>query len=506
MSLTRRQFLTQVAASGSVSLAYEAMTGLGLLAAPAQQTPFELSGRVSGVRVVILGGGLAGLTAAYELGKAGYDCRVLEARARPGGRVFTVRRGTTSEEDGSEQTAAFDDGLYLNAGPMRIPHHHHATLAYCRELQVATEVFVPDCESAYLYQTRGPLAGRRVRLREARADFDGYIAELLNKALSQAQLDQPLTAQDRERVLAYLRGLGALDQSGQYRGSFRRGPDGQGRPSSPLALGDLFSGIPGFYVQTDWFSQPTMMQVTGGMDRLPAALAARLGNRVVYRAAVREIHQSERSVWVIYADAKGQAQRVDADYCVSTIPLPVLSGIPKDLSPPVQSAIAASVYDGAGRIGLQFRRRFWEQDDDIYGGRTWTDQEIGQILYPSHGFGGSKGVLVGFFLDFKRTMSERPPAERQRLALEQGARIHPQYTTEFENAFSVAWPRVPWNRGSWRSESPAALQALAPLQRPDGRVHFAGDYMTNLSSFMQGAFESAREVATAIHKRALTRS
>ena len=246
-----------------------------------------------------------------------------------------------------------------------------------------------------------------------------------------------------------------------------------------------------------------MLQVTGGMDRLPAA---RLGNRIVYRAAVREIRQSERGVWVIYTDAKGQAHRADADYCVSTIPLPVLRGIEKDLSPAVQSAIAASVYDSAGRIGLQFRRRFWEQDDQIYGGRSWTDQEIGQILYPSHGFGSSKGVLVGYFLDFKRTMVERSPAERQRLALEQGARIHAQYTSEFETAFSVSWPRVPWNRGSWRSESPAALQALAPLRQPDGRVHFAGDYMTGLSSFMQGAFDSAREVATTIHKRALTRS
>jgi monoamine oxidase len=446
------------------------------------------------------------MTVAYELGKVGYDCRVLEARPRPGGRVFTVRRGTVSEEDGPGETAAFDDGLYLNAGPMRIPHHHQTTLAYCRELQVATEVFVPDCESAYLYQTRGPLAGRRIRLREARADFDGYIAELLSKALSQTQLDQPLTMEDRERVLAYLRRLGALDARGLYRGSFRRGPDDQGSPSAPLALSDLFGGIPEFYVQTDWFSQPTMMQVAGGMDRLPAALAARLGSRIIYRAPVREIRQSERGVWVMYADAKGQSQRVDADYCVSTIPLPVLRDIQKDLSATVQSAIAASVYDSAGRIGLQFRRRFWEQDDQIYGGRSWTDQEIGQILYPSHGFGSTKGVLVGFFLDFKRTMVERSPAERQRLALEQGARIHPQYTTEFETAFSVSWPRVPWNRGSWRSESPAALQALAPLQQPDGRVHFAGDYMTSLSSFMQGAFESARTTAAAIHKRALTRS
>ena len=501
MNLTRRRFLERLAAAGSVSLAYEAMTGLGLLAAPAQ-APFSLSGTGSGVRVVILGAGLAGLTIAYELGKVGYDCRVLEARPRPGGRVFTVRRGTVSEEDGPGQTAAFDEGLYFNAGPMRISHHHHTTLDYCRELQVPVEVFVPDCESAYLSQTRGPLAGRRVRLREARADFDGYIAELLSKALSQTQLDQPLTAEDRDRLLAYLRRLGALDQQRQYRGSSRRGPDAQGGPTAPLALHDLLGGIPDFYVQTDWYSQPTMMQVAGGMDRLPAALAARVGDRVAYRAPVREIRQGERGMWVIYADPDGRPQRVDADYCVSTIPLPVLSGLLKDLSPPVQSAIAAATYDGAGKIGLQFKRRFWEQDDEIYGGRSWTDQEVGQLIYPSHGFGGSKGVLVGYYLDFGRTMRSRPPADVQRLALEHGARIHPQYAAEFETAFSVTWPRVPWNRGSWRSESTQAHEALAALRKPDGRVHFAGDYMTDMSSWMQGAFESAREVATAIHGRA----
>src|SRR4030095_15593863 len=175
MILTRRRFLTRVGAAGGASLVYEAMTGLGLLAAPAQ-TRFELSGRVSNVRVLILGAGLAGLTAAYELGKVGYDCRLLEGRARPGGRVFTVRRGTVSEEDGPTQTAAFDEGLYFNAGPMRISHHHHTTLAYCRELQVPVEVFVADSESAYFYQTRSStLTGRRIRLREARADFDGYV-------------------------------------------------------------------------------------------------------------------------------------------------------------------------------------------------------------------------------------------------------------------------------------------------------------------------------------------
>ena len=496
--MTRRRFLTKIGAAGGASLVYEAMTGLGLLAAPSQ-TPFELAGRVSGVRVVILGAGLSGMTAAYELGKAGFHCRVLEARGRAGGRVFTVRRGTASEETGTAQTSAFDEGLYFNAGPMRISHHHHTTLGYCRELQVATEVFVPDCESAYLALTRGALAGRRIRLREARADFDGYIAELLSKSLSQSQLDQPLTAADRERVLAYLRSLGALDETGRYRGSSRRGSD------APVALGELFSGIPGFYVQTDWSSQPTMMQVAGGMDRLPAALAAQLANRITYRAAVREIRQSERGVWVVYSDAKGQPRRVDADYCITTIPLPVLTDIEKDLSQPVRAAVAAARYDSAGKIGLQFKRRFWELDDEIYGGRSWTDQEVGQIIYPSHGFTTGKGILIGYYLDFRGTMRERPPAAIQRLALEHGARVHPQYPAEFEQAFSVTWARVPWSRGSWRSESDAAHQALALLREPDGRVYFAGDYLTDMSSWMQGAFESGREVATALHRRALAR-
>jgi monoamine oxidase len=114
-------------------------------------------------------------------------------------------------------------------------------------------------------------------------------------------------------------------------------------------------------------------------------------------------------------------------------------------------------------------------------------------------------VLVGYFLDFRGTMRERPPEARQRLALEQGGRIHPQYANEFETAFSVSWPRVPWSRGSWRSESGAAHQALNALRQPDGRVHFGGDYMTDMSSWMQGAFESAREVAMAIHKRVIVR-
>src|SRR5262245_1434873 len=85
--LTRRRFLERVAATGGAAMAYESMVALGLLAAPVTTAPFDLRGQISGVRVLILGAGLTGLTVAYELGKLGYQCEVLEARARPGGRV-----------------------------------------------------------------------------------------------------------------------------------------------------------------------------------------------------------------------------------------------------------------------------------------------------------------------------------------------------------------------------------------------------------------------------------
>ena len=500
MAQTRRQFLGRIAAAGGAPLVYEAMTGLGLLAVPTQAR-FDLRGQVSGVRVVILGAGVAGLAIAYELGKLGYQCQVLEARPQPGGRVYTVRRGDVSEEDGPRQVARFDEGLYFNAGAMRIAHHHATTLAYCRELQVPVEVFGISSEGSYLYPRNATaLAGRRIRVREARTDLDGYVAELLSKAVSQGDLDQELTRNDRENLLEYLRRAGALDERAQYRGSPRRGE------GAALALSDLLGSKVGQYLQLDYDYQPTMLQVVGGSDRLPAAFAARLRDKIVYRAAAREIRQRERGVSVVYADQDGRLRNVDADYCVCALPLTVLGAMQTDFGPEFRRAVATAPYAAAGKMGLQFKRRFWEEDEGIYGGITKTDQEISQIVYPSHGFHGPKGILMGYYIqgnEAGRPMGERAPAERQEMALEQGARIHPQYRTEFETAFSVAWHRVTWIRGSWVSNSADVRRELPVLRRPEGRVYLAGDHVSNLNAWMQGAFESARQVASSIHARAM---
>lgn len=503
--LTRRTFIERIAATSGVGLAYEAMRGLDLLAAQRPGT-FELQGQVNGVRVVVLGGGLAGLTAAYELGKMGYKCQVLEARNRPGGRAHTIRRGTVSEEEGSSQTCNFDEGLYFNPGPMRIAYHHTTTLHYCRELQVPVETFSVSADSQYLYQTKAAgLTGRRVRLREVRSDLDGYIAELLSKSVSQHALDQTLTKDDAEKLLEYLKSVGALSAEMKYTGSPLRGPDegatsrGPGAKFTPLPLSEILGSRAGYYVALGFEYQPTMLQVVGGTDRLPQALAARVKDKITYQAVVKQIRQSANGVSVVYTDAAGREHKAEADYCICALPLNLLGDVDTDFPDEVKQAAASVPYAAAGKMGLQFKRRFWEEDDQIFGGASKTDMEISQIVYPSHGYLSKKGVLVGYYLQGGqgRTIGERAPAERQALALEQGAKIHPQYPSEFETAFSVAWHKVKFSKGSWSSTSANARRVLT---QPERRVYFAGDHL-NLNAWMQGAFESARETVKALHTR-----
>ena len=198
-------------------------------------------------------------------------------------------------------------------------------------------------------------------------------------------------------------------------------------------------------------------------------------------------------------------REVAGDYCVCTIPLSVLRGIPADFSTPVREAVNAVPYMPAGKIGLQFKRRFWEEDDRIYGGISWTDQNITQILYPNHDYlGGDGGLVIGYY-HFERDAEEvgnLSPAEREAHALAQGAKLHPQYPAEFENSFSVAWQRVPYSLGGWAVWSEEARAKYYPvLNQPDGPFLLAGEHLTYLGGWMAGAFESAKAVVSTIAER-----
>jgi len=510
MTISRRSFLRAVAARGGN--AYGAMIALELLGTP-RAAAFALDGHGRGTHVAILGAGVAGLCAAYELRKRGYTCTILEARTRPGGRAWTVRNGTTETElGGAPQTAAFSEGLYWNPGPSRVPQQH-ITLDYYRELGVPMEVFTNVNENAYVYAGRGRPA--RVRMRDAAYGMRGHVDELLAKAVASDALDVAVTKDDRDKLLAYLRDDGGLDRSFSLKAprdgrlGYVVNPGGGNQPGTehdPLGLTALIeSGLSretGFASEYD--QQPAMFQPVGGIDALPHAFAARLPGTIAYGAQVQAIRKRGTGVRIAYRDARGAERALDADFAICTIPLSVLRSIPADFSPAMHAAIAAVPYADVTKIGLEFKRRFWEEDDRIFGGISWTDQPITQIWYPAWGYLGKRGILTGTynFGPQALAMGKVAPAERLRAALEQGAKIHPQYPHEFVRAFAVAWQNIPHNHGGWATYTEALRKSAYPvLTRPDGPIYLAGEHISYLTGWQAGALESARLAVAAINAR-----
>lgn len=527
--MTRRDFVRRVGRFGSAA-ATGAMLALDLLAKPEgvrAELPPAPSSALPGRRrrVLILGAGLAGMAAAHELAKRGFDCELFEARARAGGRCWTVRPGDRQTEvEGLEQVAGFIAGGYMNPGPARIPGHHATTLGYCKELGVPIEVFNNVNESAYYLAKGLP----KLRIREAHADLRGYVDELLAKAVRRDALDRPMTADDKEALIEYLRGDAGLSPDLVYKptadaGNLNRSSESRGfvyddlpaagahpgKLSNPLDFESVikagFGQHLGFEHQFD--QQPTMFQPVGGMDGIAKAFEKRVGDRIRYQTEVQEIRRTPSGgVRIVVTDLiEGTTREVYGDYCICTIPLSVLRNIPADFSPAMAEAIGAVPYMDVGKIALQFKRRFWEEDDRIYGGISWTDQNITQIFYPNYGYlGANGGVVIGYY-HFGQDAAEvgrLSPAERQAHALTQGSRLHPQYDAEFQNSFSVAWQRIPYNLGGWAQWSEEGRAKYYPvLNEPDGPIYLAGEHLTYLGGWMAGAFESAKAVVASLIER-----
>jgi monoamine oxidase len=159
------------------------------------------------------------------------------------------------------------------------------------------------------------------------------------------------------------------------------------------------------------------------------------------------------------------------------------------------------------KIGLQFRRRFWEEDEGIYGGISYTDLPISIIGYPAHGYlGGGKGVLLGAYAfgPYAYEFTALEPAERVRRAVAYGAQLHRPYREAFENGVAVAWHRVPWTLGCFGSWTDAAREAhYDDLCALDGRILLAGEHASYLPAWQEGAALSALDAVTRLHARVM---
>lgn len=435
---------------------------------------------LAGRRVLVLGAGVAGLVCALELHRAGADVAVLEAASIIGGRSLTLRGGDTVAEDGGAQQVGFDrdPGLYFNAGPARIPHHHQALLGYCRELGVPLQVLVNDNRAALV---------NGLPLGQVRASLRGVVAELATKALGAGLLDAPVSETDMLRLRAMLQNFGALDAGGRFRGSSRAGwvePPGMtpGTPRPPLPLAILAE--PALWMAADFAEgvnyAATMLAPEGGMDRITAALAAALpAGAIRLNTPVLDLLPAEGRVRLTTGEEA-------ADIIICTLPAPLAARLP-GLSVR-RAALEAVAQEPAGKLAVQ-APRFWEAAG-IYGGISWLPEaDITQLWYPSGGFHAARGVLtLAYIWETPKGLrfAARSPAERAARALAEAATLHPELPALAAHPVSVAWSRMPWARGAWAEGAvPAALAA------PEGRVLFAGDWLSQLPGWQEGAVASA---------------
>jgi monoamine oxidase len=536
MSLTRRDFLMRAGQAGGYGAAFVLMQSLGLLPIPeaAADDPLRLvDGK--GTRVVILGGGIAGLVAAYELGKAGWSCTVLEARHRPGGRNWSIRNGTEVEfTDGARQTCAFEPDHYFNAGPARLPSTHYTMLGYCHELGVALEVEVNSSRSALMQSDRlnggVPVAERRVV-----NDTRGHVSELLAKCIRKGALDEEMNDNDRERMIEFLRQYGDLDPDLLFRGTQRSGykvPPGAGPqspvPNDPLPMRELLAADLwyGTFVEEvpEW--QATMFQPIGGMDRIPFAFASRLDSVIRYGAVVKRIRQSDSGVTVVYRDSTGADRTIEADYCICAMPLTTVRTLDADFGPQIRAILATVQYDSAYKIAWE-APRFWEKELNIYGGLSYLQQTVDLVWYPSARLFSEKGILIGgYSIEFGAasgaavtslvnsdrtyraparnglTFGELPNLQAKLDASRRSIELlHPGHGKDLANPIYVSWGKIPYNLGSWISLDWNDQQALRILQSPDRRIYFAGDHTSHIVGWQEGAALSAHRVINQLGAR-----
>jgi monoamine oxidase len=512
--LSRRQFLTRVAAIGGIGAAFLSMQGLGLastvFAEPAPIVPPEIG---AGLHVVILGAGIAGLVTAYRLERAGFRVTLVEARSRVGGRTWTLRHGDKVEMIGEpEQTAGFSKGMYFNAGPARIPSHHQGLLSYCKLLGVPLEVEVNFSNSALL-QSNGAFGGKPIQEREAINDFRGHLAELLSKATDRGALDQELTADDRKRLLAFLQDYGDLSTDGLYKGSDRAGyktlpgaQDQVGVCRDPLSLRDLLKDdeLSDMLFEDSITMQATMFEPVGGMDRIPAGFRKAIRSPIVLGAEVNRIRQTPDKTEIVYIDrAGGKSHQLSADYVVCTIPLPVLATIDTDFSAPVKQAIAGAKYDHAAKVAFE-SPRFWEAEQ-IYGGLSFVGADTGAVWYPSSGFQSPRGIILGAYVAGKPAEAFEALPIPQQIALARGAvdKLHPGHGADLSEGIAVDWHKIPYNLGPWVhwTKSASDINTYRLLNQPEGRVYFSGAHLSQLPSWQEGAVVAAHRTIDLIATR-----
>jgi monoamine oxidase len=488
---TRRSFLQQM----SVGLG---AVGAGL-ASPGQPAAASKPTRGSSQpkRVLVLGAGLAGLAAAWELREAGHEVTVLEARSRPGGRVLTLR-------------APFAEDLHAEAGAVAFSPNYTQANRYIDALGLErADWAVPDLKSLY------HLNGRRFSVApgeqpdwpyELTAEerklgpagiLQRYILKTLPSEISKPDSwnQAPLTGLDRMSLAEYMRAQGAsrgaveLIRDTQW---FGVGVESISTLSSALANFGLFSGGAPFVL-------------AGGNDRLPHEMARRLGQGIRYGVRVAAIRDRGAGIEVT-AYRGDRTETFEADRAVCTFPATVLRDVRIEPALPddQRSAIAQLPYLDTTRTYLQVSRAFWF-DEGVTGSAT-TDlpiMEVARQPYSKAGAANERIVLESHVRGASaRRLAARSESEIVEHTLRQMTSVHPKILDYQEGGVVKAWSEDPFALAAYSWPGPGDVSRyLKTLQRPHGRIHFAGEHTSILHATMEGALRSGVRAAQEVDRQ-----
>ena len=426
---------------------------------------------------MIIGAGLAGLTAAVELSRDGATVRVLEARDRIGGRVWTIRDGFSGSqhaEAGGEFIDEDQEEIRQLARKLEldlVPVLKRGFSFAARQAKAAVPRLTAGADLwADLHRRLSPLI-RAYRLADQR--WDSSIAHQLARISAAEWLENTGAEKELRAMVRGLRGLFLLDPH-----------------ELPLLflIEQLIAGTPG---------QGRLYRVKGGNDQLAQGLSTFLGEHIHLGTQVVKIAQSQKKVWVTVRDRSGLHSQLRADYAVLAVPATVIRSLCFDPPLPLlpHQAMTTLPYGAVTKTLLQFTRRFWRG-----GHRTnayATDLPIGTIWDANEDQPGRMGILTLMAGGSASQATQKSMAEggiERTLAALKWLGPAPRDLVGFRQ---ISWEKDPWAGGGYAafatSYDPALRQWLA---QPHGRCFFAGEHTSiRWQGYMNGAVESGLRVS-----------
>ncbi|MEM7117780.1 MAG: FAD-dependent oxidoreductase [Chloroflexota bacterium] len=474
--ISRREFLRRVT---------WASTGVGLAVLPGCQLVAE--SKIE--HVVVVGAGLAGLTAAFELQQAGFRVTVLEAQDRVGGRVRTIRDGF-SEGQYAEAGGEFIDGRRVH----RQMHH------YIDEFDLSLSAVGGGAATYYINQQRFKQRDLEKQLGvQVVSDVDRFWEELAALAGTITDPSKPAIAPDAaaldsQSVAGWLDELALVPDARTIVAHYIRSAYGDPESTSLLYVAQLeavYADAPS--------SQISVFRIKGGNDLLPQAMAATLEKPVLLNASVTavSVRDSGFNPCVTITHVQGE---VEADIAIFATPTTALRAV--NFSPALpeglQTAVQQLGYAPHTKVMLQYSERFW-RDLDV-SGDTITDLPLGYTWVGTHGQPGAAGILVtytsGKFAEQMNTMSQE---ERIETAVRQVEEIYPGTRDLLIAAKTADWGNHPYAFSAYSNYGVGQVTRFWEVLRGNnGRLYFAGEHTATFVGYMEGAVQSGQRVAEQI--------